>query len=50
MNKFAPIYAIEDKGLIKALKQRLPKLNSLSKEDQESLVAIIDALLAKTVA
>ena len=42
--------AIEDKGLIKALKQRIPKLNSLSKKDQESLVAVIDGLLAKTFA
>ena len=40
----------EEKGLIKALKQRLTKLNSLSKKDQESLVSVIDGLLAKTLA
>jgi transcriptional regulator with XRE-family HTH domain len=48
--EFAPISTTEDKGLIKALKQRLPKLNSLARKDQESLVAVIDGLLAKTSA
>lgn len=48
--KSAPSSAIEDKGLIKALKQRLTKLNVLSRKDQESLVAVIDGLLAKKAA
>lgn len=43
----SPVTALEDKGLIKALRQRLPKLTSLPKKDQESLVAVIDGLLAK---
>lgn len=33
--------------VIKALKQRLPKLGSLSRRDQESLAAIIDGFLSK---
>lgn len=45
--EMTPATALEDKGIIKALKQRLPKLISLPKKDQESLVAVIDGLLAK---
>jgi transcriptional regulator with XRE-family HTH domain len=39
--------ANQDKGVIKTLKLRLPKLGSLPRKDQESLVAVIDGLLAK---
>jgi hypothetical protein len=42
-----PASTIEDKGLLKALKQRIPKLSALPRKDQESLVVIIDGLLAK---
>jgi transcriptional regulator with XRE-family HTH domain len=39
--------ANQDKGVIKTLKLRLPKLGLLPRKDQESLVAVIDGLLAK---
>jgi transcriptional regulator with XRE-family HTH domain len=43
-----PDTSSEDKDLIKALRLRLTKLGSLPKKDQESLVAIIDGLIAKS--
>lgn len=38
---------VEMPQVIKALRQRLPKLAALTRKDQESLVAVIDGLLAK---
>jgi transcriptional regulator with XRE-family HTH domain len=34
-------------SVIKSLKQRIPKLSELSRQDQEALVSVIDGLLSK---